>query len=738
MKKRTIWKSLLATVLSCSMVVNAFAATTEITEEKTNEDGSTSQITTTVTEGENSKKTVVVTITTSAPDANGNTTVTETEVGEETSTEVKDEIGELPEDVNVDVTVNLTPGSTATGEASGSYTESTGTKPDGDADYDYTETTHNIDREVSAEAGELDVKITESEMDMTAMAPENYEGKDYDNAEGLLKGMAPDQLQSYADAVAKPDAEGFDYQWTGYGEATNAVRAEAMDVVYAKDPVTGEPLKDADGNYIIESLTYTGKYNDGMGSTPAIFALTKYDENGNPICDENGNVQYFYGYCIDNDTEAVPGYWYSMANLEDSNYYPDAESANKLRAVVNNGYWGQADGKGSLAQLKDNLLEYYNEDSTITIKDKEGNPKTIKIYDLLKNLDESDALTATQAAIWSNANGTLATQDGKDGTIITGIYSVDKPNPGLANTDRDYNYQRDAILQATYDYLMSLKGEAAEEGSIILNDKNAVDNVSLTVGDKVGETESGDGIYNTDVKFTMSYTPSAVNDDLVVHISYIDLDGEEVTVTKRLAGSDEETRFGTIAKGEDGYYTITGLQLSENQDIDLTLKLDGSQILNEDVYIYSAYGGATQSQTMVGIASGNRDVEVTATLSVNFSVEETEELKTERKWKSKKTTVNEVEPDEEDPTDPPVDPIDPIDPVDPVDPVDPIEDIPEEDVPLVDIPDEEIPLEDIPDEEVPLAAVPQTGDASIYFAILSALSGTGLAGLALTKKREEN
>ena len=26
MKKRTIWKSLLATVLSCSMVVNAFAA----------------------------------------------------------------------------------------------------------------------------------------------------------------------------------------------------------------------------------------------------------------------------------------------------------------------------------------------------------------------------------------------------------------------------------------------------------------------------------------------------------------------------------------------------------------------------------------------------------------------------------------------------------------------------------------------------------------------------------------
>ena len=46
-------------------------------------------------------------------------------------------------------------------------------------------------------------------------------------------------------------------------------------------------------------------------------------------------------------------------------------------------------------------------------------------------------------------------------------------------------------------------------------------------------------------------------------------------------------------------------------------------------------------------------------------------------------------------------------------------------------------LEEIPDEEVPLAAVPQTGDASVYFAILSALSGTGLAGLALTKKRDE-
>ena len=54
------------------------------------------------------------------------------------------------------------------------------------------------------------------------------------------------------------------------------------------------------------------------------------------------------------------------------------------------------------------------------IDDKNGNPVTFKVSDILDNMTEADALTMTQAAIWTYSNGSINTKDGKDGTIITG------------------------------------------------------------------------------------------------------------------------------------------------------------------------------------------------------------------------------------------------------------------------------------------------------------------------------
>ena len=53
------------------------------------------------------------------------------------------------------------------------------------------------------------------------------------------------------------------------------------------------------------------------------------------------------------------------------------------------------------------------------------------------------------------------------------------------------------------------------------------------------------------------------------------------------------------------------------------------------------------------------------------------------------------------------------------------------------IPEEDVPLEELPEDDVPLAEVPKTGDASVIWFALSALSGAGLMGLNLTKKRED-
>ena len=74
----------------------------------------------------------------------------------------------------------------------------------------------------------------------------------------------------------------------------------------------------------------------------------------------------------------------------------------------------------------------------------------------------------------------------------------------------------------------------------------------------------------------------------------------------------------------------------------------------------------------------------------------------------------------------------------------PTTDVPGTDVPGTDIPDENTPTTDVPgtdleDPDVPLADVPKTGDVSALWLALSALSGTGLAGVTFLgrKKRDE-
>lgn len=90
------------------------------------------------------------------------------------------------------------------------------------------------------------------------------------------------------------------------------------------------------------------------------------------------------------------------------------------------------------------------------------------------------------------------------------------------------------------------------------------------------------------------------------------------------------------------------------------------------------------------------------------------------------------------------------------DPEEPGEEIPEEDVPQgelpeeqpeeepgTDIPEEDVPQgelpEEIPDEDVPQGEAPKTGDVSLLYAALAAVSGLGLAGTCLLgrKKRDE-
>ena len=56
----------------------------------------------------------------------------------------------------------------------------------------------------------------------------------------------------------------------------------------------------------------------------------------------------------------------------------------------------------------------------------------------------------------------------------------------------------------------------------------------------------------------------------------------------------------------------------------------------------------------------------------------------------------------------------------------------------INISDEEIPLTNLPEEEVPLSDVPKTGDLSVLWLALTALSGTGLAGVSLLGRKKQD
>ena len=107
------------------------------------------------------------------------------------------------------------------------------------------------------------------------------------------------------------------------------------------------------------------------------------------------------------------------------------------------------------------------------------------------------------------------------------------------------------------------------------------------------------------------------------------------------------------------------------------------------------------SQTMVGVASGKRDVNVSMNIEFKLDVND-EVISKERVWH------NEGE-------------------------------IPHDPAPGAFAVVVHRPLENIPEEEVPLADAPQTGDEAIVFAALTLLAGISLMAMHVSeqKRKEE-
>ena len=254
--------------------------------------------------------------------------------------------------------------------------------------------------------------------------------------------------------------------------------------------------------------------------------------------------------------------------------------------------------------------------------------------------------------------------------------------------------------------------------------------MQLTVKDKAKETvtsESGEvevkdydanidnntdnDIYNVDLSFKLIVEPGA-NDDLILYL----MDNSGTVIRKsRLAGDDtKDAEVGGFTElvFKDGFYVFEDLQLAENSDVKFNVKLSGTQKLEQGVYVYSPVGGRGSSQTMIGMGEGTKSVDVQASVTDKFSVDESKKVTTVREWHDESDPVWT-------PTEKPEYPEE--------DEHDDDKDIPEDPVPLSD-------LVDILDEEIPLANVPQTG---VNNSPWSALAAAGLALAAVLGKKNK-
>ena len=583
---------------------------------------------------------------------------------------------------------------------------------------------------------------------------------------GLLPNTDKDSLTGVGD---KPEEEGFDegydLTWTGKGDVTDGYSP----VMATWDPEKYEHpyLEDEEGNIIYEygqpvydmsKLTFaphstnkpqhdpeTNYTYSGMILQPGQFALKH----------ENG--EYFYAYCMDASTGANPtkNKWYNIRNLEDaieSEENPDGyiteEEAGMIRAIATNGYWGSESGQGSVESLKELLRSVYSETDTINVyypvssDPVTGNPKNenkpFNIYSLIDELTEAEALAVTQSAIWTFANKDDV-YNGYAGSVwnIIGVLSASKyhngtnPSPDgfLSCYKPEKDYESDARMRALYLALLNLDPIDAVDGSDtnVIPQENVITDVGLIIHDKTeGKAENADDntdndVYDADITFSLAFVPDAENDSLLVYLiegydeagnPIIAKDADEKPIVRRLGKSaedDAEKGIQSIA-AENGVYTLTGLQLGENAEHTYDIRLEGTQYLENGVYIYQAHGGRKESQTLVGLANGTQTVTSTTSLSLTFEVDEKRNVVSTTVW----TGDDEPEIPEEEPEEPEE----------------------EEDPPVIYRldPDAE---EEIPEEPVPLAAPVVTGDNSFLWGLVVMMAVLGMAVINLTSKKNK-
>lgn len=432
------------------------------------------------------------------------------------------------------------------------------------------------------------VKMTSIQPDSKLMPDKNQVDEDTDLYHRVNK-----------DKLTEPyDFEGFDFQWLGEYGLESAIRVQTTGSEYG---------------YQAHQFVLMDKPKDNQPSQP------------------------HYVYCADLMTTPKNGYRYNMDNVFDADYY-DSDSAAHIQAIAVNGYWGTANGVGSLDAVKKMLKKAQAKNEV---------PSGINI----DALTDGEALAATQAAIWHYGNSKPGSER-VNSTDPVGVYFLGYDSNGY-ETHKNVNQDSAARVKALFNYLLTAPSPDTDTTTPLITEKNFATNASITVGEKATDDQGnvlkdsdGHEKYNASISFKLEIEKSKLTGNLAVTV--LDKDGKELA--KKYLVTDDTNLLGQLFAEDEvdanGNYTISGLQIAENTDISLTLS--GIQNLKPGAYLYtSEVNKKGASQTFVGMSEGKRNVNLAVKL--NFSVTEptlttskTTATRTDTRTDTKTDTIQQV------------------------------------------------------------------------------------------------
>ena len=299
---------------------------------------------------------------------------------------------------------------------------------------------------------------------------------------------------------------------------------------------------------------------------------------------EFGKSNYEVVYCCDVETMIADAAYYKRMNLEDSEYYNEAQAA-KIRAIVTNAY-----PYVSLEKMKKNLADDGFEDAD--------------------KLTRNEIIAAVQCAIWACSNSMDEPLRYEKSYKVSDNFGWGYPLHDISSeSGLDVSGKRvfktyqevGARIDGLVDYLLSQDEVYAEKNQIVVSKLEVVDAIPV---------QEQDGVYKVVMQVALNNSGSSELDDI-----YLETSVDGAVVEKREVALGTET-YDFIVEAKNGQTIKTAVA--------------GTQVLPEGVYFYAPKPADTNSdgvetsrevsQNLIGAAMGKTPVFAEKSVTLELDV----------------------------------------------------------------------------------------------------------------------